>query len=86
MPCSSVRRPRRVNNAGKEATAENLETQAQLDFLRSHDCDIAQGYYLSSIRWFVRDGFHRPKSSSRASLGPLIRDARRHAMRMSVQR
>jgi diguanylate cyclase (GGDEF)-like protein len=31
----------------KQVTAEGVESQAQLDFLRSHGCDTAQGFYLS---------------------------------------
>jgi diguanylate cyclase len=27
--------------------AEGIETQAELDFLRAHQCDEAQGYYFS---------------------------------------
>ena len=28
--------------------AEGVETQVQQEFLRAHDCDIAQGYLLST--------------------------------------
>jgi EAL domain-containing protein (putative c-di-GMP-specific phosphodiesterase class I) len=31
----------------KEVTAEGVESQAQLDFLRLHGCDTAQGFYIS---------------------------------------
>lgn len=29
-----------------KAVAEGVETQAQLEFLKAHDCDEAQGYYF----------------------------------------
>jgi diguanylate cyclase (GGDEF)-like protein/PAS domain S-box-containing protein len=32
---------------GLEVVAEGVETAAQMDFLRSHECDIVQGYYFS---------------------------------------
>ena len=32
---------------GLTVVAEGVETLAQLEFLRSHDCDQIQGYYLS---------------------------------------
>jgi EAL domain-containing protein (putative c-di-GMP-specific phosphodiesterase class I) len=39
--------PSMAHHLRKEVTAEGVETQAQLDFLRSHGCDMAQGYHLS---------------------------------------
>lgn len=35
------------HNLGLQALAEGIETEAQLEFLRKHGCDIGQGYYLS---------------------------------------
>ncbi len=35
------------HNLGLQVTAEGVELQAQLDFLRQHDCDSAQGYFFS---------------------------------------
>ncbi len=32
---------------GLEIVAEGVESREQLNFLRDHDCDLAQGYYLS---------------------------------------
>jgi predicted signal transduction protein with EAL and GGDEF domain len=32
---------------GKKVVAEGAETQAQIDFLRKHDCELVQGYYYS---------------------------------------
>ena len=31
----------------KKVVAEGVETQAQLDFLRKHDCELIQGYFFS---------------------------------------
>ncbi len=31
----------------KKVVAEGVETQAQLDFLRNHDCELIQGYFFS---------------------------------------
>jgi len=31
-------------NLGLEVIAEGVETEAQLDYMRAHECDIAQGY------------------------------------------
>ena len=36
-----------AHTIGKEVVAEGVETVEQLNFLRSHDCDIVQGYYFS---------------------------------------
>ena len=32
---------------GKNVVAEGAETQAQIDFLRKHDCELVQGFYYS---------------------------------------
>ena len=32
---------------GLKVVAEGVETQEQLDFLRSHQCDVVQGYFFS---------------------------------------
>jgi EAL domain-containing protein (putative c-di-GMP-specific phosphodiesterase class I) len=32
---------------GKQVTAEGIETQIQLDYLKEFDCDLAQGFYLA---------------------------------------
>jgi len=36
-----------AHKMGKQVVAEGVETIEQLDFLREHGCDIAQGYYLA---------------------------------------
>ncbi|MBU5613803.1 EAL domain-containing protein [Geomonas azotofigens] len=36
-----------AHTLGKKVVAEGVETQAQLDFLVEHGCDIIQGYYFS---------------------------------------
>jgi len=36
-----------AHNLGYKALAEGVETQAQLDFVRSQQCDEVQGYYFS---------------------------------------
>lgn len=36
-----------AHTLGKKVVAEGVETQAQLDFLRNHDCELIQGFYFS---------------------------------------
>jgi diguanylate cyclase (GGDEF)-like protein len=36
-----------AHNLGIQVVAEGVETEDQLSFLRDHDCDTVQGYYLS---------------------------------------
>ncbi|MCK5613069.1 EAL domain-containing protein [Candidatus Pacearchaeota archaeon] len=35
-----------AHNLSLQVTAEGVETQAQLDFLKAHQCDIMQGFYF----------------------------------------
>ena len=36
-----------AHSLGFQTIAEGVETQAQLDFLRAHECDEIQGYFYS---------------------------------------
>lgn len=36
-----------AHNLGLQVVAEGVETKAQLDFLKSHHCNVAQGYLIS---------------------------------------
>lgn len=36
-----------AHNLGIQVTAEGIETEAQLNFLKNHRCDMAQGYLIS---------------------------------------
>ncbi|MFT6116788.1 MAG: EAL domain-containing protein (putative c-di-GMP-specific phosphodiesterase class I) [Candidatus Azotimanducaceae bacterium] len=38
---------RMAHAMGLQVICEGVETRAQLDFLRSQNCDLAQGYYFS---------------------------------------
>jgi len=56
-----------ASGLGFEVVAEGVETQTELDFLRQHQCDYAQGYYfakpMSALRfetWFIT---HRRKDA-----------------------
>jgi EAL domain-containing protein (putative c-di-GMP-specific phosphodiesterase class I) len=35
-----------AHSLGLKVVGEGVETQPQLDFLRTHNCDMAQGYYF----------------------------------------
>jgi EAL domain-containing protein (putative c-di-GMP-specific phosphodiesterase class I) len=41
---------RMAHAMGLEVICEGVETREQLEFLKSHDCDHAQGYYFSKPR------------------------------------
>ncbi|MFT4798432.1 MAG: diguanylate cyclase (GGDEF)-like protein [Candidatus Azotimanducaceae bacterium] len=41
---------RMAHAMGLEVICEGVETREQLDFLRTHDCDLAQGYYFCKPR------------------------------------
>lgn len=41
---------RMAHAMGLKVICEGVETKEQLDFLRKHDCDLVQGYYLSKPR------------------------------------
>ena len=59
--------------------AEGVETQEQLEFLRSHQCDEAQGYYFSrpvpSLQFsqLLESGIPEPAVVVRARAGPIKR-------------
>ena len=36
-----------AHKLGLEVIAEGVETAEQFEFMRTHDCDLVQGYYLS---------------------------------------
>jgi EAL domain-containing protein (putative c-di-GMP-specific phosphodiesterase class I) len=36
-----------AHNLGLQVIAEGVETRAQYDYLRDHDCDQVQGYFIS---------------------------------------
>ncbi|MCG2634079.1 MAG: EAL domain-containing protein [Gammaproteobacteria bacterium] len=57
-----------ARNLGLKVVAEGVETQEQLDFLRAHNCDMIQGYFLS--RPLPADRFeewYRQQSAERRS-------------------
>ena len=58
-----------AHGLGFRTIAEGVETQSQLDFLRSHGCDEVQGYFFSRpvpadefVALLIKDGV--PKGSN----------------------
>jgi EAL domain-containing protein (putative c-di-GMP-specific phosphodiesterase class I) len=53
-------------NLGVQVVAEGVERKSQVDFLRSENCDFAQGYYLGlpmpaeTFAALLREGNHHP--------------------------
>jgi predicted signal transduction protein with EAL and GGDEF domain len=68
--------------------AEGVESQAELDFLQSHQCDEGQGFYFSrpvpalDFMGLLQHGIRRPISPKRvASVAAIPRDLVSKALR-----